>query len=69
MTKVVPMNGENWPLVTDELVFVKFTDDFREMCGIYLKLIKETRKIIPCSRLDLKTLGSQSIMFKNRPGH
>ena len=74
------MNGKNRPLVTDELVkfekepvevqdFCKITDHLRGIYGVHLKLIKKNRKITTCNWLDLETLGSQSIMQKNLPGH
>ena len=74
------MNGKNRPLVTDELVkfekepvevqdFCKMTDHLRGIYGVHLKLIKKNGKITTCNWLDLETLGSQSIMQKNLPGH
>ena len=74
------MNGENQPLVTDELVefentwlkfktIGKFTDHFRGIQGKNFKLVKENQKMSTCNRLDLETLGSRPIMPKNLPGH
>jgi hypothetical protein len=59
------MIGENRPLVTNELVefekqpvevqdFREFTDHFRGIYRIYLKLMKENRKMSTCNRLDLE---------------
>ena len=39
-------------------------DDFGGTYGIYLKLIKENRKISTCNWLDLETLGYQLILLK-----
>ena len=61
--------GENQWLVTDEPVefeetpvevgdFKRITDQLRGIYGIYLKLIKQTRKMLTCNRLDLESLGS-----------
>ena len=36
---------------------------------IYPNLMKETRRMSTCNRLDLQTLGSQSIMPKNLPDY
>ena len=74
------MNGESRLLVTDEPVefekqlvevedFRKITNDFRAVYGIYLKWMKETRKITTCDRLDLEMLGFRPIKAKNLPEH
>ena len=44
-------------------------DLFRGTYGIYLNVMKDTRKITIFNRLDLETLGIWSIMPKNLPGH
>ena len=67
------MIGENRQLVTDEPVEFeeypvdvqdckKITDNFRGIYRIYPNLMKETRGISICNRLDLQTLGSQMVM-------
>ena len=70
---VVVMTGENRQLVTNEPVEVQdcriITDHFRGICRIYLNLIKENQRMSTCNRLDLQTLGSQSVMPKNLPNH
>jgi hypothetical protein len=52
------MNRENQPLVTDEPVevqdFRKFPDHFIGIYRIFLKLMKKTRKMSTCNRLDLE---------------
>ena len=74
------MIGENWQLVTDELVefakypvevqdYMKITDRFRGNYRIYPTFIKENRKMSTCNRLDLQTLGSQPVMLKILPDH
>ena len=67
------MIGENRQLITDEPVEVqdckKITDHFRGIHGIYPNLIKENWRMSTCNRLDLQTLGSQPIMFRNLPDH
>ena len=61
------MNGENRLLVTNEPVEFekepvevknskKITDHFRGICKMYLKLLRRSRKITPCNRLDLEPL-------------
>jgi hypothetical protein len=78
--KTRAMIRENQQLVTNEpvefeksLVEVqdcrKITDHFRGIYKIYPNLINENRRMSTCNRLDLKTLGSQPIMYKNLPGH
>jgi hypothetical protein len=68
VTEVLTLNKENQPLVTNEPVefekqllkfqdFKKINHNVREIRGIHLKLIKKTRKIGTCNRLDLETLG------------
>ena len=72
-----PMIGENRRLVADEPVeFEKslvelwdcrrITDDFRGIYRIYLKSIKENRRMPTCNRLDLQTLGSQPIIMPKK---
>lgn len=55
------MNGENQPLVTDELVevqdFTKTNIHSRGIFQIYPKLMKKYRKMTTCEQLDLETLG------------
>jgi hypothetical protein len=74
------MIGENRPLVTNEPVefekqpvevqdFREFTDHFRGIYRIYLKLMKEHRKMSTCNRLDLETLGSWLVILKILPKH
>jgi hypothetical protein len=45
------------------------TDHFREIYGIYLKLIYKNQRMSACNLLDLQILGSQPIMPKNLPRH
>jgi hypothetical protein len=65
--------GENRLLGTDEPVEFEIqpvevqdcrgiTGHFRRICGIYLHVIKISRRISTCNRLDLGTVGS-------RPGY
>ena len=72
------MTGENWQIVTNEPVefekqpvevqdIRKITDHSRGIYKIYSNMIKETRRISTCNRLDLQTLGSQPVMPKNLP--
>ena len=55
------MNGENRLLVTNEPVEAQdsktTTDRFERIYKIYLKLIKKSRKITTCDRLDSETLA------------
>ena len=55
------MNGRNRLLVTNEPVEVqdcrKISDHFRGICGIYLELMKKTRKITTRNHWNLETLG------------
>ena len=48
-TQSLAMIGENWQLVTNELVevqdYMKITDHFRGNCIIYPNLIKEIRRM------------------------
>ena len=53
-------------LVEVHQVLRKRTDHFRGISRINLKLMKENRNMSMCSRLDLKTRGSEPIMPKNR---
>ena len=69
-----PMIGENQQLVTNEPVEVqdcrKITDHFRGIYRIYPHLIKESRRMSTCNRLNLQTPGSPPvIMPKNLPSH
>jgi hypothetical protein len=71
-----PMNRTTSHLVTDERVefekelveihqdLRKRTDYFRGISRITFKLMKENRNMSMCSRLDLKTWGSEPIMPK-----
>jgi hypothetical protein len=72
--------GENRQLVTNEPVefekypveiqdCTKITDHFKGIYRIYSNLIKENRRMSTCNRLDLQTLGSQTILPKNLPDH
>ena len=72
------MHGENWPLVTNELVefekspvevqdFKKITNHSRGIYWTYLWLMKENRKMSTCKWSDMETLGSWLIMFKKIP--
>ena len=72
------MDGSNPPLVTDAPVEFenqagevqecrKITDHSRRIYGIYLKLMKGNRRIVPRNRLALETLGSPPIVLKNLP--
>ena len=65
-------------VVTDELVefekqlvevqdFRKITHHFREIYGIYSKLIKKNRKITTSNQLDLETLGFAQLCPKTSP--
>ena len=74
------MIGENWPLVTNELVELEkwpvevqdrrnITDHFRGIYRIYPYLIKERQRMSTCNRVDLQTLGSLPVMPKNVPDH
>ena len=74
------MIGENWQLVTDELVefekwpvevqdCMKITDHFRGIYRIYPLLIKENWRMSTCNQLDLQTLVSQPIMPRNLSDH
>ena len=47
--------------------FMKITDQFRGIYGIYLKLIMKNRKIRTYNRLDLETLGFGPVMIKFSP--
>ena len=48
----------------------KITDHFGRIYRIYLKLVKENRRMLTCiHRLDLQTLGSQPVVPKNLPNH
>ena len=69
------MHGENWPLVTNELVefekspvevqdFRKITNHSRGIYWTYLWLMKENQKMSTCKWSDMETLGSWLIMFK-----
>ena len=72
------MIRESRQLVTDEPVeveksqvevqdFRRITDHFRGIYGICLNLLQKNRRMSPCNRLDLQTLGSELIMPKNLP--
>ena len=69
------MIGENWQLVTNELVEFekepveaqdcrKITDHFRGIYKIYPNLTKENWRMSTCNQLELQTLRSQLIMPK-----
>ena len=70
---IVSMIGENRQLVTNEPVEVqdcrKITDHFRGIYRIYSNLIKENQRMSTYNQLDLQTVRSQPIMFKNLPDH
>ena len=68
------MIRENRQLLTSEPVevrdYMRITDHFIGIYGIYSIFIKENRRMWTCNRLDLQTLGSQPvIMPKNLPDH
>ena len=74
------MIGENWQLVTDEpgefekspvevQDFRRITDHLGGIYIIYPNFIKENQRMSTRNRLDLQTLGSQSVMPKNLPDH
>jgi len=68
-----PMIGENRQLIPNEPVEVqdykKNTCHFKGILRIDSTLIKESRKLRSCNRLDLQTHGSQPVMPKNLPDH
>ena len=77
-TQWLTMIRESRQLVTDEPVeveksqvevqdFRRITDHFRGIYGICLNLLQKNRRMSPCNRLDLQTLGSELIMPKNLP--
>ena len=79
-TPTNPMFGKNRQLVTNEPVeFEKksvevhdcriITGRLRGIYRIYLNLIKESRMMSTCNRLDLPKLGSQPVLPKNLPNH
>ena len=48
----------------------KFTDHFRGIYRIYPNSVKDNWRMSTCNRLDLQTLGSQTVMMpKNLPDH
>jgi hypothetical protein len=47
----------------------KSTNHFRGIYRIYPNSIKKNRRMSTCHQLDLQTLGSQPIMFKNLANH
>ena len=74
-----PMCEKNRRLVTDELVefekwpvevgdFRRISDHFRGIYKIYLKRIKQNRKMSTCNWLDLESPESSPTMPKNFPG-
>ena len=74
------MIGENRQLVKDEAAEfensrLKFKTAgklpiiLEEFIRIFPSLIKESRTMPTCSRLDLPTVGSQPVMPKNLPSH
>ena len=65
------MIRENRQLVTIKPVEVqdlgKITNHFRGIYRIYPNLIQENRRMPTYNRLDLQTLGSQTVMPKKSP--
>ena len=63
-----PVEVEKLPVEVQD--FTEVTIQFRGICGMYLRLIQQNRKIKTCNQLDWEiTLGSNPIMPKNLPGH
>jgi hypothetical protein len=74
------MNGENRPLVADELVEVEkqlvqvhqdfriITDRFRRIDGIHLKLIKTNQEITTSVRGDFWAYSVKNLVFPSSTG-
>ena len=63
------MSLRNYQGIVEVQDFRKTTDRFRGIYDIYLDLIKKSRKITTCNRLDLEPLRFWPIMHRNLPGH
>ena len=72
-THSLSMDGENWPLVADELAefekkmvrvqgFRRINNRCRRIVGIYLKLRKKNRKITTCNQFGLGNIVSNIIL-------
>ena len=61
-----PVEFEKWPVEVQD--FRKFTDHFRGIYRIYIKVLKKTRKMSTCNRLDSNTFGCfGSVMLRFSP--
>ena len=71
MLNPCPMNTKNRPLVTEDLVWIwktigrrsriqEIANHFRRIYAIFLKSIKNNRKMSTCNQLELECLGSWS---------